>query len=305
MCGCLGVASAPARSTAAGGAARARRAKLNSRRVSSVSASASSSAAAASSRLPEALLFDCDGVLVDTERDGHRVAFNQTFAEELGNGAHTWDVDLYGELLKIGGGKERMYKYFCDNETCEPFASVRGEEERKALLKRLHLRKTDIFMGMVDTGALPLRPGVKSLVTQAIDAGVKVAVCSTSDERAVSAIVRSMLGDDIAEKMPVFAGDMVPKKKPDPAIYLMAAEKLGVRPENCVVVEDSHIGLSAAKAAGMRCVVTTSPYTEGEDFSAADAVFPCIGDGDETNFKLDPELTFPGALFVEEEQRVA
>ena len=265
---------------------------------------ARSGVVAEAGRLPEALLFDCDGVLVDTERDGHRVAFNQTFTEEFGEGAHTWDVDLYGELVKIGGGKERMYKYFSDHVGEEPFASVTAEDARKEMLQRFHLRKTDIFMAMVETGALPLRPGVKELISSAIDAGVKVAVCSTSNERAVSAIVRVMLGDEIAAKMPVFAGDMVPRKKPDPAIYLMAAEELGVSPENCVVVEDSHIGLSAAKAAGMRCIVTTSPYTQDEDFGAADAVFPCIGDGNESNFKLEPDLTFPGPIFVEQTEKV-
>merc|ERR1712113_413979 len=254
-------------------------------------------AAAVSQRLPEALLFDCDGVLVDTERDGHRVAFNQTFDEEFGPGKHVWDVELYGELLKIGGGKERMMAYFSSKESEEPFASLKTDEERKEFLLKMHLRKTAIFMEMVESGQLPLRPGVKALVSEAIENDVKVAVCSTSNEKAVSAIVENMLGQDIAKKMPVYAGDMVPKKKPDPAIYLMAADKLGVTPENCVVVEDSHIGLCAAKSAGMRCVVTTLPYTEDEEFDSADAIFPCIGEGDSSNFKLIPSLTFPGPLF--------
>jgi len=195
---------------------------------------------------------------------------------------------------------------------------------------------------------------VKELVSEAIAKGVKVAVCSTSNEKAVSAIVENMLGEEIAKVMPVYAGDMVPRKKPDPAIYLMAAEKLGVKPEkyvgvpfhalpymilslpqrtsrrhvpcelqhtsgkpmcltfvipspicpshlrecSCVVIEDSHIGMCAAKAAGMRCVVTTSPYTEDEEFDAADAIFPCIGEGDKANFTLTGTLTFPGPLFA-------
>lgn len=251
-------------------------------------------------KLPEALLFDCDGVLVDTERDGHRVSFNLTFQDEFGSDtAHVWDVDLYGELLKTGGGKERMMKYFLSKEGEEPFKSMKTEEDRKEFLKKMHLKKTDTFMDMVASGKLPLRPGVKALVQEAIKNGVKVAVCSTSNEKAVSAIVENMLGKDIADVMPVYAGDMVPRKKPDPAIYTMAAEKLGVNPENCVVVEDSHIGLSAAKAAGMRCVVTMSPYTEDEDFAAADAIFPCIGEGDEQNFSVVKDLTFPGPLFKE------
>ena len=107
-------------------------------------------AAAVSQRLPEALLFDCDGVLVDTERDGHRVAFNQTFDEEFGPGKHVWDVELYGELLKIGGGKERMMAYFSSKESEEPFASLKTDEERKEFLLKMHLRKTAIFMEVLN-----------------------------------------------------------------------------------------------------------------------------------------------------------
>jgi len=113
-----------------------------------------------------------------------------------------------------------------------------------------------------------------------------VAVCSTSNEAAVSGIVRVGLGAEVAAVMRVFAGDVVPRKKPDPAIYLLAAQELGVDPARCVVVEDSHIGLTAAKAAGMRCVVTTSGYTGDEDFSAADAVFSEIGDAGKEKFSL-------------------
>jgi beta-phosphoglucomutase-like phosphatase (HAD superfamily) len=126
-----------------------------------------------------------------------------------------------------------------------------------------------------------------------MDAGVQVAVCSTSNERAVSNIVRVMLGDKVAASMRVFAGDVVPKKKPAPDIYLLAAKELGVTPARCVVIEDSRIGLAAGKAAGMRVVVTESYYTKGEDFSIADAVFDCIGDSGDERFVLS-DLTTPG-----------
>ncbi|BFI07811.1 hypothetical protein MPTK1_2g15630 [Marchantia polymorpha subsp. ruderalis] len=233
--------------------------------------------------LPDALLFDCDGVLVDTERDGHRISFNIAFSEK---GLPTvWDVELYGELLKIGGGKERMTHYY--NKVGWPETAPTREVARKDFIAGLHKRKTDLFMELVDQGSLPLRPGVASLIDQALDSGVSVAVCSTSNEKAVSAIVRVMLGEDRAAKIRIFAGDIVPRKKPDPAIYQLAARTLGVSAEKCVVIEDSHIGLTAAKAAGMKCIVTKSGYTEDEDFSAADAVFPCIGDKPSVNFDLD------------------
>ncbi|XP_076903175.1 CBBY-like protein [Bidens hawaiensis] len=240
-------------------------------------------AAGDASVLPSALLFDCDGVLVDTEKDGHRVSFNDTFTEkELGV---TWDVDLYGELLKIGGGKERMTAYF--NETGWPENAPKGEQERKDFIASLHKRKTELFMVLIEKKLLPLRPGVAKLIDQAFAKGVKVAVCSTSNEKAVSAIVSFLLGPERAAKIQIFAGDVVPRKKPDPAIYNLAATTLGVEPSRCVVVEDSGIGLAAAKAAGMTCIVTKSGYTADEDFENADAVFDCIGDPPEERFDLD------------------
>ncbi|KAL3571199.1 hypothetical protein D5086_028448 [Populus alba] len=243
---------------------------------------------ASSSVLPSALLFDCDGVLVDTEKDGHRISFNDTFNErELGV---TWDVDLYGELLKIGGGKERMTAYF--NKTGWPEKAPKSEEERKEFIASLHKRKTELFMALIEKKLLPLRPGVAKLIDQALGKGVKVAVCSTSNEKAVSAIVSFLLGAERAEKIKIFAGDVVPRKKPDPAIYTLAANTLGVDPSSCVVVEDSAIGLAAAKAAGMKCIVTKSGYTADEDFLNADAVFDCIGDPPEECF----DLAFCGSL---------
>eukprot|EP00892_Ulva_mutabilis_P000556 jgi/Ulvmu1/10500/UM064_0038.1 len=239
---------------------------------------------------PEALLFDCDGVLVDTELDGHRVAFNKAFKEK--GLRHEWDADVYGKLLEIGGGKERMNAYFSEHADTEPFLSITNPEEQAKFLKEIHLLKTGIFQEMIEAGQMPLRPGVKELVADAMDVGVQLAVCSTSNEKAVQTIVDVLLSE-ASSAMPVFAGDIVPAKKPDPAIYKLAAEKLGVDPTRCVVVEDSFIGLQAARAAGMRCVVTTSSYTQNEDFSIADAVFDCIGD----NFRID-DLTTPGTFWL-------
>ncbi|KAJ3701689.1 hypothetical protein LUZ61_005394 [Rhynchospora tenuis] len=254
----------------------------------------SSAVRASSAPLPAALLFDCDGVLVDTEKDGHRISFNDTFAEkELGI---TWDVELYGELLKIGGGKERMTAYF--NKTGWPAKAPKTDEERKDFIASLHKRKTELFMALIEKKLLPLRPGVQRLIDEALSKGVQVAVCSTSNEKAVSAIVSNLLGPERAKKITIFAGDVVPRKKPDPcyfffsfdsirqAIYLLAASTLGVDPSSCVVVEDSAIGLAAAKGAGMKCIVTKSGYTAEEDFLNADAVFDCIGDPPEIRFDL-------------------
>jgi len=219
----------------------------------------------------KALIFDCDGVLVDTERDGHRVAFNKAFAQR---GFHIeWDIELYGKLLEIAGGKERM-RYYFDNNGWPADAT-----DKDALIKELHKLKTDLFMQIIESGELPLRPGVARLVDEAIAANVTLAICSTSNERAVNLVAAKLLGP---ERKPHFseilAGDVVSRKKPDPEIYNLASQRLGAEPSECVVVEDSRNGLLAAKAAKMRCVVTTNGYTENEDFGEADLVVSELGD---------------------------
>jgi len=219
----------------------------------------------------EALIFDCDGVLVDTERDGHRVAFNQAFAE-IGLDAE-WDVSLYGDLLEIAGGKERMRHYFDANGWPDDIA------DRDEFIKEMHKLKTDCFMRIIESGQLPLRPGVARLVDEAIEDNVTLAVCSTSNERAVTNVVERLLGPQRRARFAaILAGDVVSKKKPDPEIYNLATKQLNLDPARCIVVEDSRNGFLAAQAAGMHCVVTTNGYTEHEDFSHADLVVGELGD---------------------------
>lgn len=219
----------------------------------------------------KALIFDCDGVLVDTEKDGHRVAFNEAF-QQKGLDIE-WDVSLYGELLKIAGGKERMRHYFQQKGWPEDVTDQDG------FIKELHKIKTDLFMQIIADGRLLLRPGVARLVDEAIAHDVVLAVCSTSNERAVNLVVARMLGTDRKKHFAgIFAGDVVSNKKPDPEIYLLASDKLGIKPKDCVVVEDSRNGLLAAKRAGMYCLVTKSSYTGEEDFTEADAVYNELGD---------------------------
>lgn len=219
----------------------------------------------------KALIFDCDGVIADTERDGHRVAFNRAFAQK-GYGVE-WDVALYGELLKIAGGKERMRHYFEQNGWPE------DATDTGALIKELHELKTDLYMQIIESGELPPRPGVARLVDEAADADMDLAVCSTSTERAVNLVVEKLLGPERKARFKIIlAGDVVSNKKPAPEIYNLALEHLGHRPDECFVVEDSRNGLLAAKAAGMRCVITTNGYTASEDFSGADLVVSELGD---------------------------
>lgn len=228
--------------------------------------------------LLKALIFDCDGVLVDTERDGHRVAFNRAFSAR---GIDvSWSVEKYHELLQIAGGKERMKHYF--DQTGWP-ADV---ADKDAFIKELHKLKTDLFMHIIESGELILRPGVARLVDEAVGQQLTLAVCSTSNERAVNLIVEKLLGLQHRQHFKaILAGDVVKKKKPDPEIYLLALETLELRPKECLVIEDSRNGLLAAKAAGMTCLVTTNGYTENEDLSGADLLVSELGD--EPNINVD------------------
>jgi HAD superfamily hydrolase (TIGR01509 family) len=219
----------------------------------------------------KALIFDCDGVLAETERDGHRVAFNRAFAVKGYD--LEWDGALYQELVRIGGGKERMKHFF--DRTSWPA----GASDKDALIKELHQLKTDFYTQIIESGELPLRPGVARLVDEAIAAGIKLAVCSTSNEKSVHTVVERLLGPARKAKFDVIlAGDVVSKKKPDPEIYTLVLQRLHLKPTQCLVIEDNHNGLLAAKGAGMRCIVTTNAYTEEEDFHEADLVVSELGD---------------------------
>lgn len=220
----------------------------------------------------KALIFDCDGVLVDTERDGHRVAFNQAF-QEFGLSLH-WDIALYGRLLKqVAGGKERLHQYF--DEVGWPGDA---ELDRAAYVERLHGCKSSIFRQLVRNGVLAPRPGVARLMDEAHAAGVRIGVCTTARESSVLAVL-DLFGTERKDRVEnVLAGDIVARKKPDPAVYLLAAERFGLHPAECMVIEDSHIGLTAALGAGMKCIVTTSAYTADEVFDGALRVVPELGD---------------------------
>jgi HAD superfamily hydrolase (TIGR01509 family) len=225
-----------------------------------------------------ALIFDCDGVLADTERDGHRPAFNQTFAEA--GLPVRWSEEEYADKLRIGGGKERMASLLTADFVREHGLPADPDGQRE-LLADWHRRKTATYKEMVRAGRLPGRPGIARIVDEALAAGWSLAVASTSAEESVRAVLEHVVGADVAAHFDVFAGDVVPAKKPDPAIYLLALERLDVDADDAIVVEDSRNGLLAAVGAGLRCVVTVSGYTAQEDMSEALLVVSSLGDPQE------------------------
>jgi HAD superfamily hydrolase (TIGR01509 family) len=234
-----------------------------------------------------ALIFDCDGVLADTERAGHLPAFNRTF-REFGVPVQWSDAD-YAEMVKIGGGKERMASLLTPEFVAATGLPTDADGQR-ALLAEWHKRKTAIYTELVDEGQLPARPGIARLVDEAAASGWQLAVASTSAEPSVRAVLEHAVGPELAARFAVFAGDVVPHKKPAPDIYLLALAGLGVSADDAVVVEDSANGMRAALAAGLRTVVSVSAYTTEEDFTGASLVVTSLGDTDAPAGVLDDPL---------------
>jgi HAD superfamily hydrolase (TIGR01509 family) len=221
----------------------------------------------------QALLWDVDGTLADTERDGHRVAFNTAFSQ-AGLEWH-WDTGLYGQLLKVTGGKERIRYYL------ERFNTG---WERPADLDRfiaeLHRRKSERFVTLMEEGLIPPRNGVIRLIDEAAEAGLRLAIATTTTPANVEALLSRFFGH--TGKHPfelIAAGDVVPAKKPAPDIYLWALEKLDLQPRACVAIEDSHNGLRSATAAGIQTVIiTVNGYTAEEDFTGASLIVDQLGE---------------------------
>lgn len=241
-----------------------------------------------------ALVFDCDGVLADTERDGHRLAFNQTF-REFGVPVE-WDDEEYGRRLQIAGGKERMASVLTP-DFCAANGLPTDPDGQTELLAAWHKRKTAIYTQLVADGRLPTRPGIRRIITEAQDAGWGLAVASTSAEPSVRAILEQAVGSDRAARFDaLLAGDVVEHKKPAPDIYLLALERLDLPASEVLVVEDSRNGILAAAAAGLRSVMTVNGYTEEEDNEEAILVVSSLGDpgGERTHVIANRSAASPG-----------
>ncbi|MGD9960754.1 HAD family hydrolase [Nocardioides sp.] len=205
----------------------------------------------------QAVIFDVDGTLVDSERDGHRVAFNLAF-EEAGL-PDRWDPVPYGQLLNVTGGRRRLVRYLV--------ARGHGPAEAEELARRLHTRKTDLMRDLIEVGAVPPRPGAVRLLTELAAARVELSVATTGNRAWVEPLLARTF--PVVRFRAVVTGTEITVLKPDPAVYLEAMRLTGHGPEDCVAVEDSAAGVSAAVQAGLRCVAVTNDYTRDHDLSGA------------------------------------
>ena len=220
----------------------------------------------------KALIFDVDGTLAETERDGHRVAFNQTF-QAAGLDWH-WSADLYGDLLQVAGGKERI-RFFIDKYQ-PPLPEV---PDWANFIAELHKDKTGRYTALLQSGNIQLRPGVRRLITEAREAGVRLAIATTSRLENALALLTTALSPNSPDWFDVIAaGDIVPNKKPASDIYHYVLDKMALPAQHCLVIEDTEHGLIAATGAGLTTVVTVNDYTQTQNFATAALVLSHLGE---------------------------
>jgi HAD superfamily hydrolase (TIGR01509 family) len=229
----------------------------------------------------EAVIFDVDGTLAETEREGHRVAFNRAF-QRMGL-EDRWSTELYGELLRVAGGKERILHYFLERRSGPP------PENAEEFAAELHRSKVDEFQELLESGELAPRPGVLRLFSELDEEKIARAVATTGTRSAVLTLLEGLDNGGKEGFAAILTAEEAPVKKPDPQVYNLALEELGISASEALAVEDSLNGLVAAVAAGLPCLVTVSEYNVGEDFSEANLVVESLGEpGEPAKVLYDP-----------------
>jgi beta-phosphoglucomutase-like phosphatase (HAD superfamily) len=220
----------------------------------------------------QALIFDVDGTIADTE-SVHLTAFNQAFEQDqLG---WVWDVPLYTRLLDVSGGKERILHYW---QQVDPDLVAHNPQALKDRISRIHALKTDLYEAAVNSGAVRLRPGVLNLMDEALKAGLRLSIATTTSPVNVSSLLRHAMGEDWRLNFTAIGdASTAPLKKPHPQVYLQLLEALRLPAGQCLAIEDSNNGLRAATAAGLATLITVNNFTAHHDFTGALRVVPDLG----------------------------
>ena len=219
----------------------------------------------------KAIIFDVDGTLSETE-EIHRRAFNLAF-EEKGLPWH-WDQAEYRSLLNVTGGKERIRFYIEQKDRKQLKATIVDD-----FIRSIHALKTEKYNGLISAGQTELRPGIRALISTAIDRGIRLAIATTTSLPNVEALLKSTYGDQGMQMFEVIcAGDSVKVKKPAPDIYIAALDQLNLAAQDCIALEDSRNGLLSATAAGIPTIVTPGIYTEDQCFDEATLVINDLGE---------------------------
>lgn len=215
-----------------------------------------------------AILWDVDGTLAETERDGHRVAFNLAF-EKLAL-PWRWSIERYGELLHVAGGRERL---IADLETQPGAPDDPGE--REALATEVHRLKNSYYADLVRERAISLRPGVAEMFDECESRGVPMGITTTTSRSNLDALMTVNLGPGWQARFAAIVnGEDVARKKPDPEVYEKAVTGMNVSRDKAVAVEDTPDGVAAARDAGVPVIVARSSYFSDVAIDGAIAIGP-------------------------------
>ncbi len=225
------------------------------------------------------IIFDVDGTLADTEREGHLWAYNRAF--ELRGLPFRWSVALYHELLVVAGGKERLTYYLAQH----PAYNILSSDD----IRELYELKTSLYIRRVKTGGISLRGGIRQLVEECSARGIMLAIATTTHHANVEALLSIHFGTRWPQLFPIIiAGDEVPVKKPNPAVYQRCLEQLHLAADEVIAIEDSAIGFQAATQAAIQTVVTLNVWTYHQTFTGALATITGLGTRDKGAYGIAP-----------------